>query len=146
MTTIHLQTETGHQTASSLKQNSALAQEELQALKTLMQTLESVWQGNAQTEFASEGNSLLSQMQNHMGILQTLAERLEREVQEWEDVDNRGSSSMQGMNLQFLRNGPGGTLFNVPYAGGSGNVPFYSSAVLPLFTSLSILPFFTGLP
>ncbi len=146
MTTLHMQTETVRNTALEMKRSSEAMSAEMQATRASIQRLGTDWNGDASAEFQSEAEALLRQLVQQQENLLLLAERVSREVQEWEDVDNRGASSIQGMNLEFLRNGPGGTLFNLPYAGGSGNVPFYSSAVLPLFTSLSILPFFTGLP
>lgn len=142
MTTLHLQTETGYQTASAIKQNAAQALEEAQALQRAIQNLSSTWRGGAQAEFMYEANVVIRQLQNQIMLLQTLSERLQREISEWEEVDQRGASSLRGLGVISIFNSG----VALPFAGGLGNSPFYNRAILPLFTALSVMPFLGNLP
>ena len=96
MTTLHLLPETGHQTASSLKQNSLAMLDETQLLRRAIQSLEMSWQGGGQEQFAAQANALLRKLQTQADTLQLLAERLEREVTEWEQTDQRGAATFGG--------------------------------------------------
>ena len=141
MTTLHLLPETGHQTASSLKQNSLAMLDETQLLRRAIQSLEMSWQGGGQEQFAAQANALLRKLQTQADALQILAERLEREVTEWEQTDQRGAAAFRGSGgrapffMGFL-----------PQAGGSAEGSFLNRAVLPMFTALSVMPFISGLP
>lgn len=142
MTSLHLQTETGYQTAATLKQNAAQALEEAQALQRSIQNLSSAWQGGAQAEYTYEANALVNRLQNQIALLQTLADRLQREVSEWEEVDRRGASSLHGIDsISVFRSG-----YAIPFAGGFGDSAFYNRAILPMFTALSVVPFLGNLP
>lgn len=142
MTTLHLQTENGYQTAAALKQNAAIALEEVQALQRAIQNLASSWQGGAQGEFTYEANAVVRQLQNQIMLLQTLADRLQSEIREWEEVDQRGAASWRGMGAISIFNSG----VALPFAGGLGNSTFYNKAILPLFTTLSVIPLLSGLP
>lgn len=135
MTTLHLQTESGYQTAAVLKQNAAQALEEAQALQRAIQTLASAWQGGAQAEFTYEANAVVRQLQNQIALLQTLAERLQREIREWEDVDQRGAASWRGLFPSAM----------VWLPGSGGGAPAVSAA-WPLFATFSIGSWLSNLP
>jgi len=142
MTTLHLLPSTGHQTVSSLKQNSLAMLDEAQALRRALQSLETSWQGGGQEQFAAQANALLRKLQTQADTLQLLAERLEREVTEWEQTDQRGAATFGGSGgrAPFFM----GYVF--PFAGGSAGSSFLNRAVLPMFTALSVMPFISGLP
>lgn len=140
MTTIHLQTETGNETASALRQYAAQALEEAQTLQRAVENLQSCWQGGGQVEFSHEATTLANRLQDHILELQTLADRLLREVQEWEDADKRGASSMRGIGSSFINQS-----YAVPYTGGLGDTAFYNHYFMPLFTAVSVAPLLQGL-
>lgn len=140
MTTLHLQSEDGYQTASTLKRYAAQALEEAQVLQHAIKNLQSAWQGGGQAEFSHEATMLADRLQDHILELQTLADRLQREVQEWEDADKRGASSMQGIGFSFINQS-----FAVPYTGGLGDTAFYNRYFVPLFTAVSVAPLVQGL-
>jgi len=140
MTTLHLQTETGYQTASALKQYAAQALEEAQALQRAIQNLSSAWQGGGQVEFSHEATVLTNRIQEHIFELQSLAERLQREVQEWEEVDRRGASSLRGTGAYSIQQA-----YVLPFTGGLGDTAFYNSYFLPLFTAVSVMPLVQGM-
>jgi uncharacterized protein YukE len=140
MTTLHLQTEAGYETASALKQNTAKALEEAQALQQAIRILTSAWQGGGQVEFSHEATVLANRIQEHIFELQSLAERLQREVQEWEEVDKRGASSLRGTSSFSLQQA-----YAVPYTGGLGFMPSYNRAILPIFTAVSVAPLMQGM-
>jgi len=142
MTTLHLLPETGHQTASALKQNSVLVLDEAQLLRRALQSLEMSWQGGGQERFAAQANALLRNLQTQADALQILASRLEREVTEWEQTDQRGAAAFQGSGGRT----PFFMGYAFPQAGGSAGSPFLNRAVLPMFTALSVMPFISGLP
>jgi uncharacterized protein YukE len=141
MTTIHLQTENGHQTASMLKQNGAVCLEEVQGLQRALQNLEMSWQGNAQIEFTAQANSLVRQLLAQIDALQMLAEKLEREVIEWEETDRRGGQSfpMSGSAL-FLGISP------PIFSGGANGITWPATGVVPLFAGLSVGSLWQGVP
>lgn len=140
MTTLHLQTETGYQTASALKGYAAQALEEAQALQAALRRLTSAWQGGGQVEFSHEATLLANRIQEHIFELQALAERLQREVQEWEEVDRRGASSLLGTGAFSIQQAS-----PVPFTGGLGDTALYNRYFLPLFTAVSVTPLVQGL-
>lgn len=140
MTTLHLQTETGYETSSALKQSAAQALEEAQALQAALRRLTSAWQGGGAVEFSHEATLLANRIQEHILELQALAERLRREVQEWEEVDRRGASSLRGTGAFSIQQA-----YAVPFTGGMGDTAFYNSYFLPLFTAVSVTPLVQGL-
>jgi uncharacterized protein YukE len=139
MTILHMQTETVRNTAQGMKQSSEAMSAEMQALRASVQRLVTAWDSSASDQFQGEADDLLRQLMRQQESLSILAERVTREVQEWEDVDNRGSQSM--------RAGASFAAFGLPTAGGLGSLPFLNgSAILPLFTAISAIPLLSGLP
>jgi len=142
MTTLHLLPETGHQTASTLKQNSVAMLDEAQSLRRALQSLETSWQGGGQVEFAAQTSALLRQLQTQADALQLLVDRLEREITEWEQTDQRGAATFRGSSSLaafYARLG-------IPFAGGASGSPFLGQSILPMFTAISTMPFLSGLP
>lgn len=142
MTTIHLLPFTGHQTASTLKQNSLAILDETQLLRRAIQSLGMSWQSGGQEQFAAQANALLRQLEAQADALNILADRLEREVTEWEQTDQRGAAAFRGSSSVaafYARVG-------LPFTGGSSDIPFLEQSILPMFTAISTMPFLTGLP
>lgn len=142
MTTLHLIPSSGHQTATTLKQNSLAVQDEAQSLRRAIQTLSTSWQGGGQEQFSAQANALLRTLEAQADALQILASRLEREVTEWEQTDQRGAAAFRGVggDASFF-------MANVPLTGGQADNVFFSRAtILPVFTALTVIPFISGLP
>ncbi|OQY90391.1 MAG: hypothetical protein B6D38_03620 [Anaerolineae bacterium UTCFX1] len=142
MTTLHLIPSSGHQTASILKQNSLAFQEETQSLRRAIQALSMSWQGGGQEQFSAEANALLRKLEAQVDALQILASRLEREVTEWEQTDQRGAALFRGSG----RDGLPTTSYMPLYTGGQTENAFLNQTILPVFTALTVIPFLSGLP
>ena len=142
MTTLHLLPSTGHQTVSSLKQNSLAMLDETQLLRRAIQSLEMSWQGGGQEQFAAQANALLRKLETQADAIGLLADRLDREVTEWEQTDQRGAAAFRGSGGRA----PFFMGYAFPFAGGSAGSAFLNRAVLPMFTALSVMPFISGLP
>ncbi|MFZ5858016.1 MAG: C39 family peptidase [Chloroflexota bacterium] len=140
--TLHLLPSTGHQTAATLKQNALVLFDEAQSLRRALQSLDMSWQGGGQEQFVAQAKALLRNLETQADALQFLAGRLEREVTEWEQTDQRGASSFRGSISQavfYARLG-------LPFTGGTSDIPFLGQTILPMFTAISTIPFLTGLP
>lgn len=142
MTTLHLLPSSGHQTAATLKQNSLAFQEETQLLRRAIQSLSTSWQGGGQEQFAAEANALLRKLEAQADALQILASRLEREVTEWEQTDQRGATLFRGSS----QDGLSATSYIPLYTGGQTENAFLNQTILPVFTALTVIPFLSGLP
>lgn len=140
MTTLHLLPSSGHQTAASLKQNALAMLDEAQLLRRAIQNLSMSWQGGGQEEFSAQAGALLRKLESQVETLQVLAERLEREVTEWEETDRRGAAAFRGSGRGAL------FLGYAPFTAGPGESAFFSRPVLPVFTALSVVSFLSGLP
>lgn len=135
MSTLHLLPSVGHQTASELKRNASLAWEHMLSLRRALQSLEASWQGGvAREEFTSQTEVLLRNLEAQIEALQRLAERLEREVIEWEEVDQRGAAGFRGLSSVVTFTTRSGA-----FVTGGSNIPF-------VFTVLSIEPFLREIP
>jgi len=130
MTTIHLQTETGHSAARTLKYNSDMLSGQVYSLRQALGSLYVSWQGTASEEFNAEAESLLRGLQSRQESLAVLADRLQCEIEEWEEVDNRGAGVMRGS----ITGGQGssGPSFALPIALSVGWLPL---AALPAWLS-----------
>lgn len=95
MTTIHMQTETVHSTARQMEQTAAQGDALLQSFMRSLQELESTWQGGSSIEFSVEAQDAVRKIVAQNEQLAILAQRVEREVMEWEEVDQKGASSLQ---------------------------------------------------
>ncbi len=140
VTTIHLQSSVGHQTASLLKQNALSMFEEAQSLRRALQWLKTSWQGGGQEEFMMQANACLHDLERQADNLQFLSECLVHEIAEWEQTDQRGASSFGRMGWHTLWQG------HFLYTGGGGRLPFWEQPILPLFTAISAIPLLSNLP
>lgn len=106
MTTLHLLPENALDTARRLAGQAQQAQAELATLRSRLNQLHSAWQGGASDEFQAESAQLLRQLEAQVDQLAVLSARLQREVQEWEQVDQRGAAALRAGSPGFW----GGTL------------------------------------
>jgi uncharacterized protein YukE len=143
MTTLHLQTETGDSTALTLQHSSETLYIELESLRRVLQSMSLAWQGPASSQFQGEADTLLRQLLQQQSAIALLAERLQREIQEWETTDARGAAAFRSARLGGLWPGVWGSL---PSSAGSGYMPLLFGALLPLTTALSVAPLLGGLP
>lgn len=125
MSTIHLQTDSARVSAQSLNQSGASLRDCLQELSNASRRLDSAWQGGDKDFFSSEMLSLLRNFDARQEELAVLVSRLEREITEWEETDQRGAAGWRG-----------------PASGGL-EIPGSS---LGLAASISVASLLTGLP
>jgi len=114
----------------------------VQELNSAVRSLDSAWQGGGKASFSAEMDSLLSSLDARQEELTVLAARLEREIAEWEETDQRGASGWQSGQWSaawLARQLPSA-------AGGSGFGGQGLAAILPLMTAVSIGSFFAGIP
>lgn len=143
MATLHMQTETARAVAQHLKQNSETISSQLQYMQRSIQDLELAWQGRDSDKFIAEGSDLLRRLITHQEILFVLSDRLQREAQEWEDVDQRGFTAFRAGRL----NSPWfGSNASFPLTAGGGPFNVFTSAILPMMSAISIAPFLSGIP
>jgi len=95
MTTLHMQTETVHSAAQTLKQSSDVMNSQLQSVRQALQNLQAVWQGGACDLFFADTEVLIRSLIQQQEAISILADRVEREAQEWEQMDQRGAAGMQ---------------------------------------------------
>lgn len=142
MTTLHLLPDSARTTARSINNSSATLAAHLQELNSAARRLDPAWQGGGKDTFSSEMDSLLRLLNGRQEELALLAARLEREIAEWEETDQRGASGWQSgqWTAAWLRS-------QLPSAaGGSGFGGPGLAAILPLMTAVSIGSFFAGIP
>jgi uncharacterized protein YukE len=145
MTTLHMQTETVHAAARSLKSNSEIMQAGVQSLRGAVENLYSSWRGSSSEEFHAETESLLKRLASQAEAISLLADRLAREVQEWEAVDQRGAQG--SMTSVFMGSGLSSFAAMPAAAGGRAwSLPFNATSILPLTTSVSIAALIAGIP
>jgi len=142
MTTLHLLPDTAHTTAQFLKNSSATLAAHTQELASAARVLDSAWQGGGKDSFSAEMDALLRNLNAQQEELAILASRLEREIAEWEETDQRGASDWQSgqWTAAWLAR-------QLPLAaGGSGLGGQGLAAILPLMTAVSLGSFFAGIP
>ncbi|MBT7191907.1 MAG: hypothetical protein HN916_17155 [Anaerolineae bacterium] len=142
MTSIHMQTETVQSAARKMTQSASQADAQLHSLQIAIQELDYSWQGGSRDEFIAQVQEILHQLKSKNEALTLLAERVNQEVSEWEQVDQRGAAS--------IRNAYSFIFFRYGYApltgGGFSNIPVLNNKILPIFTALSVASFLGALP
>ncbi len=131
MTTLHLIPASGHQTAAQMRQAALTCLDHAQALRRAVSSLDAAWQGPFAEYFTDQAQAVARQIEAQAEALQVLAERLQREVTEWEETDRRGAESLRGAGFLYP-----------PVAGGGGLQTFF----LPLFTALQTVALLQDLP
>lgn len=128
MTTLHMETENVRATARGMAQSGEQIALSIQALTRSVQALRSTWEGGDSEEFGIEAQNLVRQLDEQANLFIALAGRVDREVSEWEETDQRGAGDWQGVVS-------------------SGGGPFGASAgVLGLSTGATIASLIAGLP
>lgn len=94
MPVFHMETELVRSTGDQLQRVSASLQQQAQQLNYAVQSLTNAWQGYSANIFMAEIQPLLQQLNQFVDNGQILNQRLQREVDEWERVDNRRGSGM----------------------------------------------------
>jgi len=138
-----MQTETVRSAALGMKQSSETMGAQLQSIRQALQNLQITWEGSASDQFNAEADAMLRtsiQLQEAIAILSV---RLEREVQEWEQVDQRGAAAFRGslFGAGWLSSGIG-----LPVTAGGSTTSSMTFAILPLMTALSVSQLLTGIP
>jgi uncharacterized protein YukE len=96
MPVIHLQKDSVQSSAQRLRQSSSLLGELVGELLSSSRRLDSAWQGGDKDVFSSEMASLLRNLDARQEELAALVSRLEREIIEWEETDQRGAAGWRG--------------------------------------------------
>jgi len=83
--TLHLETDVGRQTATTMKNNA----QEIETLTKQLQTqindfVGTNWQGNAAVQFQTEFDTWFNKVTAEAGELTALADKLDTEIQNWE--------------------------------------------------------------
>lgn len=143
MSTLHLLPDSARAAAQSLKNSSATLAAHLQELTSAAHRLDSAWQGGGKDVFVSEMDSLIRILNGRQEELVQLVARLEREIAEWEETDQRGASGWQNnqWNAAWLQRQA-----SLPFAAGQGGAFWQSTSILPLMTAVSLGSFFAGIP
>ncbi|MBP8002160.1 MAG: CHAP domain-containing protein [Chloroflexi bacterium] len=95
MPILHMETDIVRGVGNQLQQTADLLSEHTQQFNTTIQTLSSHWQGPSAEIFISDIHPILHQLNQLFDTGTTLNHRLQREVDEWEQVDNqRGLNSL----------------------------------------------------
>lgn len=90
MATLHFDTDAGRQTSNLIATTCSNLQSELNNLgQRVNGMVGSEWMGNSAVEFQSEYQTWGQQLQNLVEQLQTLRQRLDAEIAEWETTASR---------------------------------------------------------
>lgn len=89
MPILHMETDVVRGVGNQLQQTADLMFEHTQQLNTTIQNLSSNWQGPSADIFISDIHPVLQQLNQLFDTSTILNQRLQREVDEWEQVDNR---------------------------------------------------------
>lgn len=110
------------------------------SLRRAVLTLANSWRGGVSDEFCAEMHDLLRRIESHIDSLLDLAQRLECEVNEWEEVSRRGALALRGRvgNVLWPQSEP-----SFPLTG--GGLPLVS-IIAPLCTAFSVSSFLGSVP
>src|SRR5512134_1584605 len=115
MSTLHMQTEMVRSAARQMRQISEQSHAEIQMLVRAAKSLEATWRSGSSDEFLFDATEVIRRLRVQYELLMVLAERVEGEASEWEQVDRNGATAFQTSKSQFL-----GSLPVYISAGGSG--------------------------
>ena len=88
MPLLHMETDLVRSVGNQVQQTAVSLQQQTQQLNHSMQALSNAWQGPSTDVFISEIHPLLQQLQEISSVGETLNQRLQREVEEWERIAN----------------------------------------------------------
>jgi len=142
MTTLHMQTEAVRTTARQMAQNGEQTALALQSLSRAVQALQSSWKGGSSEEFGMQAQDIVRRLNTQADILLELAGRVDREVTEWEETDQRGASILQSNRMSGAWFGNAA----MPMTAGGWTADLFPISIAPLMTSVSLAPFLTNLP
>jgi len=90
MATLHMDVETVQGAQSKMLQEKEAMLGELTSLTgQINQTVGSAWQGNSATEFQQQYEQLRSQITQQLDALETLAQALQSEITQWQEMSAR---------------------------------------------------------
>lgn len=109
MTLLHMETDLVRDTGQQVQKVTDSLNQQAQQLEQSVQTLAGSWQGSSSDTFVGEANLLLRQLSELVNNGSNLYQRLQREVDEWESVDN-GAAKFHAAAGILLGIGPIGRL------------------------------------
>jgi WXG100 family type VII secretion target len=87
MTTLHFDTDAGRNTSSLIRTTISNLQSELNTLQQRVNGMVGAeWQGNSAQQFQGEFQNWSEQLRNTISQLETIQQRLDREIAEWEQA------------------------------------------------------------
>ncbi|KAA3661739.1 MAG: hypothetical protein DWQ04_15585 [Chloroflexi bacterium] len=101
MPILHMETELVGNTSSHIQQLSSMLQQESQQLSYSTQNLVNVWQGSSATVFIGNIQSLLNQLHQFADDGVILAQRLQFEVVEWEEISSSFEFNLGQSNVNL---------------------------------------------
>lgn len=149
MSTIHMQVESVQETAQQLQADGSTLSASLDTIRRAIQSLTSAWEGGDKDEYISQADDtirLLNQQADDLGIL---LQHLAREIQEWQETDQRGASQFTNLSStgvdQMLSVGSGSAL-PLSAGGWSDGAGVFSISLLPLSAAISVSSLLQGMP
>ena len=89
MATLHMEVETARSTHSSIVSTHQQLVSLLQSMTSSVNGMQPAWMGNSATEFFGEYDQWRTNTTNILEQLNTLATRLQNEINEWEQMASR---------------------------------------------------------
>lgn len=108
MSTLHMETDHIRSVVQFLNQKVLKLEEGFENLQSTSQRLAMAWQGNRSERFQRQFEGFLREYKRQIQELQTLARRLDREVQEWEEVDQNFGAFSRRMYQNLQATAPAG--------------------------------------
>ncbi len=135
-----MQTENVHSVARQMTQGAAQLDAQLEVLQSAIQKLDIAWQGGRKSEkFISEIQNTLNHLKVQQDFLAQLAMRVEREANEWEEIDQRGRGGLGSIRVSLF---DGSYVGSLPFSGGEAG---YMS-VIPMGVVVSVGLLISNLP
>ena len=89
MATLSMETDTARSTQTNLTNTHGQLTSMLQSMSSSVSGLQPAWVGNSASEFYGVYDQWKSQMNSLLEQLQTLSQRLNSEIQEWESMSSK---------------------------------------------------------
>jgi len=84
MATLHMDTDVAHGTSNTIRNTYNEMTSQLNAVSSSCDNLAGAWQGQSATQFKSEYDDWRSKLSQALEALNTLQQRLDKEITEWE--------------------------------------------------------------
>ncbi len=89
MTTLHMEVETARGAQSNMTNTYQQLTSLIQSMTSTVNGLQSAWMGNSATEFLGAYDQWRSSMNTALENLNTMASRLQNEINEWEQMASK---------------------------------------------------------